>query len=142
MPLEGSRVIPAGWVEHHRPVAEATMVGAKIRLRDPAEDTLGDFDEETGTRPVVKAAPYFDGPCRVQQQKQPQVGSAGEQRVTSHDYLIAVPVSVTTVAVGHVGVVYECAADPSLVGRELKVTDVLRGSLAWERDLIAIDQLG
>lgn len=142
MPLEGSRVIPAGWVEHHRPVAEATFVGAKIRLRDPAGDTQGEWDDDTGTYPTVKATPYFDGPCRVQQQKQPQVGSTGQQRITSHDYLIAVPITVTTVAVGHVGEVYECDADPSLVGRPLKVTDVLRGSLAWERDLIAIDQLG
>lgn len=140
MPRPGSRVIPAGWVEHHRPTVEATFT-AKIRLRDPAQDTVGDFDDATGTRPVVKATPYYDGPCRVQQQKQPQVGQTGEQRVTTHDYLIPVPISVDA-AIGHIGVVYECAADPTLVGRSLKVTDVMRGSLAWERDLIAIDHLG
>jgi hypothetical protein len=142
MPRPGSRVIPAGWVEHHRPVAEATFIGAKIRLRDPADDTVGEFDEDTGTRPVVKAAPYYDGPCRVQQQKQPQVGTTGDQRVSTHDYLVAVPIAVTAVAGGHIGEVYECAADPTLIGRPLKVTDVMRGSLAWERDLIVIDQLG
>jgi len=142
MPLPGSRVIPAGWVEHHRPVAEATLVGAKIRLRDPAGDTQGEFDDTTGTYPVVTATPYYDGNCRVQQQKQPQVGTTGAQRITTHDYLIAIPATVTTAAVGHVGEVYECAADPSLVGRALKVTDVLRGSLVWERDLIATDHLG
>lgn len=140
MPRPNTRVIPAGWVEHHRPVIEATFT-ARIRLRNPADDEQGEFDEETGTRPVVHAAPYYDGPCRIQQQKQPQVGSTGEQPVTTHDYLVPVPIEVNA-ELGHIGQVVECPADPTLVGRYLKVTDVMRGSLAWERDLICIDHLG
>jgi hypothetical protein len=141
MPIPGSRVIPAGWAQHHRPTVESTFT-AKIRLRDPAQDTEGPLDEDTGTRPVVKAAPYYDGPCRVQQRNQPQVGATGEQRISTQDYLVPVPITVTTVAVGHVGLIYECPDDPSLIGRPLKVTDVLRGSLAWERDLICTDSMG
>ena len=140
MPRPNSRVIPAGWEARHRPVAEATMT-VVIEFRNPADDVLGEFDEETGTRPVVKATPYYTGPCRVQQQKQPQVGATGDQRISSHDYLVTIPADVTAVAVGHVGVVTE-SSDASLVGRALKVTDVMRGSLIWERDLICIDNLG
>lgn len=142
MPFPRTRVIPVGWAKHHRPAAEGTMT-ARVRFRDPEQDEEGPFDNSTGTRPVVKADPYLDTWCRAQQQKQPQVATTGEQRVSTHDYLIAVPIAGTTVlAVGHVGVIYECPDDPSLVGREIKVTDVQRGSLMWERDLICIDHLG
>lgn len=113
---------------------------AKIRLRDPAGDVKV-WDEETGINTITKAAPYFDGPCRAQQQKQPQVGTTGGQRVSTHDYLITVPAAVIQAKVGHLGEIYECS-DPSLIGRRLKVTDVQRGSLIWERDLICIDDLG
>jgi len=110
-------------------------------IRDPAQDTEGPFDEESGTRSVIKAAPFFTGPCRAQQQKQPQVATTGEQRVSTHDYLVTIPASVTAVKLGHI-VTVTAAEDASLIGRPLKVVDVIRGTEIWERDLICIDDLG
>lgn len=140
MPRPGSRVIPTGWSAHHRPVAEGTMTGA-CTIRDPAQDTQGEFDDETGTYPTVPADPYYTGVCRAQQQKQPQVATTGEQRVSTHDYLVTVPASVAGVKLGHI-VTVTSAVDPSLIGRPLKVVDVMRGTEMWERDLICIDDLG
>lgn len=140
MPRPSSNVIHPRWATHHRPVVEGTFT-ATIAIRDPAQDTRGELDHDTGTRPVVKATPYYVGGCRIQQQKQPQVSISADQRVTTHDYLVPVPIEVNA-RTGHIGTVTDCPADPTLVGRELKVTDVLRGSLAWERDLICIDHLG
>lgn len=142
MPFPGSRVIPNGWSAHHRPVAEGTMT-ARVRFRDPAQDTKGEFDDSNGKFPTTKATPYLDTACRAQQQKQPQVATTGQQKISTHDYLIAVPIDGTsTVRAGHIGVIYECPDDPTLIGRELRITDVQRGSLMWERDLICTDHLG
>jgi len=140
MPLDGSRVIPVGWSAHHQPVAEGTMTGA-CTIRDPDATVVGEFDPETGTYPRTPAGPYYTDVCRAQQQKQPQVATTGEQRVSTHDYLVTVPASVTAVKLGHL-VKVTAAEDASLIGRVLQVTDVQRGTEIWERDLICIDYLG
>jgi hypothetical protein len=138
--LDGSRVIPVGWSKHHQPVAEGTMTGA-CTIRDPGATVQGEFDNSNGTFPSTPAAPYYTGPCRAQQQKQPQVATTGDQKVSTHDYLVTVPASVVAVKAGHILTV-TAAEDTSLIGRPLQVTDVQRGTEIWERDLICIDHLG
>lgn len=139
MPRPGTRVIPTGWSKHHRPVAEATIT-AECTIRDPSQDVKV-WNDDTGENTITPAAPYYTGRCRAQQQKQPQVATTGGQRISNHDYLVAVPAAVTTVRVGHV-VTITGSVDESLVGRTLQVTDVQRGSEIWQRDLICIDHLG
>ena len=140
MPFPGSKVIPSGWSAHHQPVAEGTMTGA-CTIRDPKATVTGPFDPDTGTFPKAPAPPYYTGACRAQQQRQPQEATTGGEEITTHDYLVPVPASVTGVKLGHV-VKITAAVDASLVGRVLQVTDIQRGSEIWERDLICIDHLG
>lgn len=136
----GSTVVPAGWEPHHEPTVEAAFT-ARCRLRDPAKDTEGPLDRDTGTHPIVKAAPYYDGPCRIQQLHQPQTAETAGQVVLTHDYLLQVPKSVTQAAPQHVAEIYD-ATDATINGRELEVSDVARGSLTWCRDLTCLDNLG
>lgn len=136
----GTAVIPPAWEQHHQPVAEGTFT-AQCRLRDPAADVEGPFDPDTGTRPVTKAAPYYDGPCRVQQMHTPRRGETAEQQTAEHDYLVQVPKTVTGVREKHRIEIYG-SNDAALNGRELHVADVMRGSLTWSRDLVCLDNLG
>lgn len=109
---------------------------------DAAGSGQGTWNEATGTfDPPARVVLHTDVPCRVQQQRQPQEANTAGQSVTTHDYLVPVPVDVLNVEVGHQVRIDVNPDDPSLVGRRLIVTDVLRGSLAWERDLVCIDRL-
>lgn len=104
----------------------------------------GPWNATTGQYTSTPHAPYYTGPCRVQQLHQPNEVSAGEQRVSTHDYLVPVPAAVTAVELGHILTVTAGGPDldPSLIGRLLTVTDIQRGSLTWERDLTCTDDLG
>jgi hypothetical protein len=141
----GSTVIPPGWEAHHRPTAEGTFTALCEISADPVgqgpwNDDIGDYD------PAPRVVLYSNLPCRVQELRQPQEARTGDQRVTSHDYLVPVPASTTNVAVGHqikvTGFLRTGEGDPSLLGRPLVVTDVQRGSTIFQRDLICIDHLG
>jgi hypothetical protein len=141
MPRPGSQVIPAGWSAHHQPVAEGTMT-ARCTI-DRAGDGPPVWNDDTGAYdPIPRVVLHADVPCRIQQWKQPLVADVGQQELTTHHYLIPVPVYITDVAVGQQVLVTTNPDDPSLVGRRLDITDVQRGSLAWERDLVCLDHLG
>lgn len=139
MPLPGSRVIHSQWETHHQPVVEGTFT-ARIRLRHATEDSETP-NPATGVPTVVKATPYYDGPCRIQQLHQPQSGETAGQVESTHDYLVQVPKAVTGARVLDVGEVYQ-SGDASLNGRDLEVSDVTRGSLTWSTDLVCLDNLG
>lgn len=143
MPFPSSRVTPAAWEAHHRPVAEGTFT-ARCTI-DAAGEGPGTWNDTTNEYdPPARIVLHTNVPCRVQQQKQPQVSDVGTQQVTTHDYLVCVPISITDAAEGQCVTVNggDSTLDPSLIGRPLVVTDVQRGSLLWERDLICIDNLG
>lgn len=141
MPFPNPRVIPAGWSAHHQPVAVGTMTARCTIDRDGTGDPVWDEDTGTWTQPA-RVVLHTDVPCRIQQQKQPQVADVGQQQVSTHDYLVPVPITITDVELGQQLLVTVNLDDPSLVGRRLEITDVQRGSLAWERDLVCIDHLG
>jgi hypothetical protein len=146
MPFPGSRVIPAGWQTHHRPVVEGTWT-AWCTIDAPGTGQGTWNDETKQYDPPARVVLHVQVPCRVQQLTQPQAADVGTQQVSSHDYLIVVPASITDAAVDHHVTLTGSRdqtdpVDPSLIGRPLVVTDVQRGSLLWERDLIAIDNLG
>ena len=146
MPLDGSRVIPVGWQAHHRPVVEGTWTA--LCTIDKAGEGQGEWNTETNEYdPPARVVLHTLVPCRVQQHTLPQASDVGTQKVSSHDYLVVVPIEIADVEVDHEVTVTgsrdaQDPVDPSLIGRPLVITDVQRGSLMWERDLIAIDNLG
>lgn len=139
-PLQGSKVVPDRWAEHHRPAAEALLVD-RGRLRHAGGTSA--FDPVTGLRATAPPAAYFEGPCRVQVlAAQEARATVGGQQVSTVAYRVTVPVDVTEVAVDDVFTADACEADGSLIGRSLRVAAVARGSLIWQRDLTCIDDLG
>lgn len=137
MPLDGSRVIPAGWEAHHRPVLETTWTATITFRRYTGESTHDPVTGSTSRDTVI----VYTGPCRIQHHETTSAGSviAGAEKVTSHDYQISGPVEMD-LRVDDFGTVDACN-DPTLTGRELTVTDIQRGSLLFERDCIATDNL-
>ena len=137
MPLQGSRVIPIDWEAHHRPVLESTWTATITFTRADGPPV---HDPNTGSTSQSRVTVY-SGPCRIQHHETTSAGStitAGE-KVTSHDYQISGPVSMD-LKVDDIGTVDDCN-DPTLVRRELRVTDIQRGSLLFQRDVIATDDL-
>lgn len=141
--LPNHQVIPPGWQDLHRPVAESTMTGI-CKVHGPDAPPVW---------PAVEPSPGHtyasDAPCRVQALVSATEAEAVTQQVTTRRYLVTLPLSrVPALAVtdkgpwvtltgykpGHEG-------DPHLVGRRLKVVDVQRGTLVWERDLVCVDDL-
>lgn len=138
--LTGTAVIPPSWEGRHRPVAASTMTGL-CRISVPGRP--GDYPDFTPGSDTVLA----DTTCRVQQQNRAGRVDAQGQLVDTRDYLVTIPadawpvgtvvddqgphVIVTGYQAGHAG-------DPDLIGRRLRVTQVLHGTLRFERDLMCV----
>lgn len=141
--LPNMKVIPEGWQAAHRPVAEGTMTG------------LGQLESPSG--PPVFGAPEGQAgtaltnvlPCRVQQVRGEADRTTGYQRVDTRRYLVTMPLDgVPDFEVTDQGPIFRLAGyqpghegDPHLIGRPLRVTNVQRGTLVWERDLTCVDDL-
>lgn len=137
MPLPGSRVIPAGWEAYHRPVLETTRT-ATITFRRFSGPPVHDPETGSTSRPTVVV---FSGTCRIQDHVTNAAGAfvAGAERITVHAYQVSLPVEAD-LELDDVGTV-DASNDPTLTGRELRVIDIQRGSLLFERDVICTDNL-
>jgi hypothetical protein len=136
MPRPGSRVIPAGWEQHHRPVLETTRTATVTftRFSGPPE-----HDAATGStsRPSVTV---YSGLFRIQEhQVAAHTDDVAAQQITTHAYQLsgAVEVDLQINDMGHV----DACDDPTLVGRGLLVSDIQRGSLLFERTFTCTDSL-
>jgi len=141
----GTRVIPADWSATHRPVTAKTMT-ATCSIRHPG-GTPGEFDPETGTTPVVPYPPHAPAlSTRIQVLSlQDQEAIAGDEQVSTVAYLVTIDATAAAeLALDDLVKVdtVDANGDPTLVGRELSVDSLTRGSLVWERDLICTDNLG
>jgi hypothetical protein len=141
MPRPGSQVIPAGWSAHHRPVAEKTFT-ARCTI-DRAGTGAPVWNATTNAYdPPARVVLHTNLECRVQHwRKFAQVDTVGEQRVSTHEYLVQVPITVTDVELDQ-QVRIDACEDASFVGKRIVVTDIHRGSLMWDRALLCIDNLG
>lgn len=118
---------------------------ATVTLRAPG-GTPGTFDPATGTRPSTPFGAYYTGTARIQS----LAGTGGEvdrlvaeQQVSTMDYAVTLNSAVTGVQLGHLVRItaVDDNGDTTLVGRDLTVEAVLRGSLHWERRLLCTDDL-
>lgn len=132
MPLPNTRVVPDGWSAHHR----AVPVGAMTATVTITGDTNpGDWDPDTGEIEETDGTPVYTGAARVKalpaDAAEPE---AAGQHVSARLYLVAIPDLTAAVETGH-RVHVDTAEDPLLVGCDLTVEDVQRGSLVWDRVL-------
>lgn len=130
-----TRVIPANWETSHAPVADRAGT-AVVALRRPGSGNA--FNKTSGRTEFTKLEPYATGlPSRIQGLREtargaPTVVAAENVRIT--DYLVTVPLAVVA-ATGDLVEITTCS-DPMLpAGAMLKVVEITRGSLRFERDL-------
>jgi hypothetical protein len=92
----------------------------------------------TSTQPTITV---HSGTCRIQDhQVNAHTAVAGAEVITTHAYQVSLDVAAA-LRKNDVGTVDACS-DVTLVGRELRVDDLQRGSLLFERTVICIDDLG
>lgn len=139
MPIPGSSPIHPRFVEHHRPVATGTMTADVVITRPGAG--AGTFDPVTRKTTPPAATTTYTGPARVQTMlRVNQPVEFGGQQVSLHRYQVSIEWS-GVVRVDD-AVTVTAASDPALVGRRLRVIDVIVSSLEWQRDLLCEDTLG
>lgn len=132
MPFPNTRVIPDGWSEHHLPVPADAMT-ATVTITGAAGP--GTWNPTTGEIEEGDAATVYTGEARVQAlPREADDPDAAGQAVSTRPYLVAIPDLTVEVDVGH-RVHVDTAEDPLLVGCDLTVRDVQRGSLVWDRAL-------
>ena len=129
----GSQILPAGWEEHHRDIPDETAT-ATIRLHAGTEPEWV-YDPAAGIDVPNLGPIIWEGLARVQQRAEVRTATAGVQQVTIHRYLVSIPREIP----GGKWIKVLESGDPEL--DLLRVTDVLKGSLRWERDLVATDNL-
>ena len=78
--------------------------------------------------------------CRVQRLGPERVTSLAQQQAVFADYLVAVPYGDDDINVGDI-VRVTTSLDDMLIGRRLRVSHVMVGSLVWERDLYCTDDM-
>lgn len=134
--LPATSVLPPGWAERHRPIATSTMtVPCQIvRISDgpaPYPKPPG----WTGERVI------HDTVCRFQELKREGNPVPAEQPTSVREYLVPVPhespfgVPLPELRAGERGDVI------LVMGRRLRISSIMFGSLEFERDLICVDNL-
>jgi hypothetical protein len=140
----GTAVIPVDWGSHGL-VLERAMT-ATCSIRHPG-GSPGVFDPVTGDYTGGTAnSPHTVTSCRVQALSGVwQDRETGEQLVTVMSYQVTIPATAgNLVTVGDLLTVTDPGptGDTTLTGRGLTVRGVVRGTVVWERDLYATDDLG
>lgn len=130
----GVQVIPDGWEARHAPIAEDTATAEVAIWSGAVPQWRWDDAEQKQVRDLGDE--LWSGLARVQQRRNTAITEAGSQDVTTHAYLVTLP---RDVPLGQWVQVVE-SSDPEL--GLLRVVDVLKGSLRWERDLLCTDNLG
>lgn len=129
-PLPNTRVIPAGWAEHHRPTVAETRQSPGTIHRITAGPPPYPLPEGW-----TADAPIYEGLFRVQQQNNEGGGTPGEQPTQERTYLIVAGTDIPYLQVGERGDIIR------VEGREFRVRQVLFGTYLWEMDLICSDNL-
>lgn len=130
----GVQIIPDRWEAHHRPVAEAGMTATVESWSGSDQDWIWDDAAQAEIRDYGTL--LWAGVARVQERVGGGDESAGDQQLTLHSYMVSIPHDAPVG--GWVRVIE--STDPLLDW--LKVVDVLKGSIRWQRDLMCTDHLG
>lgn len=144
-PRPGLTVIPPGWEQHHKPVADGTRTATVELWTGPLAgdpEWIWDRAERREVRNHgTRLHPDSTITARVQRLREEDGTSAGQQDVTTRRYLVALDRDLADelTVTARVRVV-DC--DPYLDGHYLSVLDIQGGSLRFERDLLCLDNLG
>ncbi|GAA5229262.1 DUF6093 family protein [Arthrobacter cryoconiti] len=131
-PLPGWQVIPDGWAEAHRPVVEQTLQSPATVYR--ISDGPAPYPIPPGWSGSTIVWDNFN--ARVQEKSQ-RAGDivVGDQPITQRQYLVVCPVGGPKLRAGERGDVVH------VIGRELRIIDILGGTYEWELDLVCVENL-
>ena len=129
-PLTGTRVIPAAWSPHHRPVVEGSF-NLACEVWRPGNGPPP-FGQDEAPAVLVWPAAGKTGYCRLQQHATGDgTKVTADQAVQVRDYLAVLPYEVLAlVRTGEAGDVLKAR------GRTYQIIDALAGSELWECDLM------
>jgi len=134
----GTPVIPAGWQQAHGAVAAKTMT-AIVNLRNPGStSTFNPTGRRTEYTPLAAYATAQAARVQAQTSRAVQPGKEqAEETLQVAGYLVTITLDRPADQEPAAGDLVDVTAsdDPLLTGRTLKVADVVRGSLRFERDL-------
>jgi len=129
--LPNTSIIPNGWVEHHRPVADAIMTSPGTIHRVTAGPAPYPMPPGWTGETLLHT-----GMFRVQQLNREGGGTPGEQPTRERQYRITTTViGLPALQAGERGDIIRAE------GREFRVQQVLFGSLLWETDIICTDNM-
>ena len=138
-PLPGTRTIPLGWSAHHQPVAKGALNGAGV-VYDPELRTIGDWNEETGSRPVTEGEPVYAGPLGIMAIQSDRTSVQADDVVRTREYLVRFAAAAPWMREGLLVLVTDGHADDEdLSGRELIVVDAQLGTERFQRDVVCRD---
>ncbi|MFF0822406.1 DUF6093 family protein [Micromonospora haikouensis] len=112
-------------------MSEAAMT-VQGRLLRPSE--TGVRDPETGVTTWPDPPLIYEGRARIRANSGSQQVQA-ERIVAVGGYLLILPADSPVPHVRDVWLVDECDGDPSLLGARLRVVDVPRSGLSWQRNV-------
>ncbi|MGN7250054.1 DUF6093 family protein [Arthrobacter sp. SAFR-014] len=130
-PLPNTRVVPAGWAEHHRKASEGFMTspGTVHRISDgppPYPKPVG----WTGEALIHEAL------FSVEPLNREGGGTPAEQPTTERQYQLTTKViDAPAFRAGERGDIVR------VIGREFRIVNIKFGSQLWEIDLICVDNL-
>jgi hypothetical protein len=139
MPRPGTGPIHPRFEERNRPAATGTMTAEAVITRDAGPGT---FDPVTRKTPQLPDTTVHTGPARVQTMLRLNLPAEfGGQQVSLHRYQVSIAWDAPEIRVDDT-VRFTAASDLQLVGRKVRVLDVIFSSLQLQRDLICEETLG
>lgn len=139
MPRPGTPLIHPKLLERLRPVDEEAQVDECLITRAATKAT---FDAATGTRTAGTTTTVFEGPTRCSGRPQSlseRVVDVGDEGVTVRAYTAVIPYDAPEVKIND-RYTLTVGTDPRLVGRPLRVVDVIAGSFTTGRLLTVVDE--
>lgn len=130
MPFPGTKIIPDGWAERHRPVAAGGMTGTcKVERVTDGPEPFPPVEGWNGREHL------WAGRCRIQELKRESAALPTEQPSESRQYLVQLPYTTENPIPGlHVG---ERGDIVTHAGVEYILKQRMTGTLLWAHDFIA-----
>ncbi|GAA4439386.1 DUF6093 family protein [Phytohabitans houttuyneae] len=138
MPLGGrpglarTRVIPAEWETHHRPVSEDGMQ-AECRIERPATSPV--WDDVAGRDVFPAPALVYEGMCRFHGTAPSSSAPVADKDMPRGQYTVTIPTDSDEILKNDVVRLTACDGDPAAVGKTLQVMGATRSAKTWERTL-------
>ena len=135
------KLIPDGWEARHAAVLTGSRTATVDIYSPPPDGELWVYDAALEqTVPARGPLLHRQQQARVQRLREEGTAPAGGQTATVQRHLVALDRDIDGVGVG-CQIDVTASTDPDLTGQTLHVVDELRGSLRFERHLLALDHL-